>query len=199
MASTPEGKLQDEVKKYLESKGAITYKNLPDFEGYAVTNTGIVLSLPKDVEFINRWGQLTTRRTKLKQLVPDINHGGYQMVRIGKSGKQIHRLVASAYLGLDYSDKTLEVHHKDRIRTNNNVDNLEVLPKTLHLQDNLRTDILRKPVRVTFDDGNELLFDSVNDVISHFQNVSTASIQKLLKGGTISRGILSSIRSMVYL
>jgi hypothetical protein len=27
MAQTPEGKLQEEVKKYLESKGAITYKN----------------------------------------------------------------------------------------------------------------------------------------------------------------------------
>lgn len=75
---------------------------------YAVTKQGLVYSF------------------KSNKFLKLINHSaGYKVVMLTKNGKQkkhyVHRLVCSAYLGLS----KLQVNHKDGIKTNNNLDNLE--------------------------------------------------------------------------
>ena len=59
---------------------------------------------------------------------------GYARVRIYSDKPSqyllIHRLVACAFLGLDLSDTSVQVHHKDEDKLNNRVDNLEIKTKS---------------------------------------------------------------------
>lgn len=47
---------------------------------------------------------------------------GYKMVSINSKPKRVHRLVASAFLG-NFPD--LQINHKDGVKSNNNIINLE--------------------------------------------------------------------------
>lgn len=47
----------------------------------------------------------------------------------------VHRLVASCFLGLDYTDSLQWVNHIDNNKLNNNVDNLEVCTPSYNVKD----------------------------------------------------------------
>ena len=72
-----------------------------------------------------------------KILKPSLTKKGYYRLQILQEGqrlnKLIHSLVASEWLpeatGID-----LEIHHKDFCKTNNSVDNLELLTKAQHIK-----------------------------------------------------------------
>lgn len=94
-------------------------KEIPNYEGlYSVTKNGKVWSHPKlhgNAPWKGRWLRQYTERT------------GYKFVFLQKDKKRklcfIHGLVAKTYLG-DFSN-TLQVNHKDTIKSNNNLENLE--------------------------------------------------------------------------
>ncbi len=63
-----------------------------------------------------------------RQIVVNIHHEGQQ-----KSQQWTrHRLVAASFLGLDYADKGLHVHHKNHIHQDNRVENLQVVTAAEH-------------------------------------------------------------------
>jgi hypothetical protein len=86
------------------------WKKISEFDDYLISNQGRVYSL------INR-----------KILKPQINGSGYYHVSLSKSGKsytkRIHKLVAHIFMTnpLNLSD----INHKNGIKTDNNVNNLE--------------------------------------------------------------------------
>lgn len=86
-------------------------KTIPNYEDYAVTEDGKVFSIRKGAF-----------------LKPRISRFGYYVVTLYKERKPhtigVHRLVALAYLGVPESDK-LQVNHKNEIKTDNRVENLE--------------------------------------------------------------------------
>jgi len=86
------------------------WKDVDEFEKYQVSNLGEVRCL--------KFG-------KEKILKPSINKYGYKQVIILKNKKRmtltIHRLVASAYLGIS----KLHVNHINGIETDNRLENLE--------------------------------------------------------------------------
>ena len=88
---------------------ALIFKKHPIFSDYIITDRGDVISL-------------LTGRVMTGQ-INSVN--GYVYFGLRKDGETIlkcgHRLVAETFLGL--SD--LEVNHKDKVRTNNNLKNLE--------------------------------------------------------------------------
>lgn len=49
---------------------------------------------------------------------------GYLIVKINGQHQKIHRLVASAFIEYEQPKDKAVVHHKDRNRKNNNVNNL---------------------------------------------------------------------------
>lgn len=88
-----------------------TFLSVPGYEGlYEVSNLGNVKSL--------RSGRLMKR---------SLSHFGYEMTTLSKDGKQktylIHRLVALAFI--PNPDNLEEINHKDEVKTNNSVENLE--------------------------------------------------------------------------
>lgn len=59
---------------------------------------------------------------------------GYKSVRICGKDYYIHRLVVEYYISKCIIDKRylLEVHHKDKNKLNNNINNLQILTKKQH-------------------------------------------------------------------
>lgn len=77
------------------------------------------------------------RNVKTGKLIkPCINHRGYYSVSLCKEGKckcfLLHRLVAQAFISNE--DNLPEVNHKNRVRTDNNVSNLEFCTGKYNIQ-----------------------------------------------------------------
>lgn len=105
--------VSDEKSSNDECEAAVVeYKLIEGFEDYMVSSDGKVFSL---------------KRGKMKEMKPRLKKGGYLDVLLCSNGqyvhKYIHRLVARAFIS--NPDNKPQVNHKDEVKTNNCVDNLE--------------------------------------------------------------------------
>ena len=98
--------------------------------GYAVSNLGRVKSLERTIT--RKDGKpYPIKGCILKQRT--YNYASVD-IKIG-SPVSVHRLMAAAFLGLDYDDKLSIVNHKDGDRLNNNLENLEVCDHSYNIKD----------------------------------------------------------------
>lgn len=97
------------------------WKDIPEFEGYQVSNLGRVKSL----ERIDARGH----RVKEKILKPWITRKGYYLVTLCKNSivkaYRVHRLVWSAFNG--QIPEGLQVNHINEIKTDNRLENLNLM------------------------------------------------------------------------
>ena len=121
------------------------WKDIPDYEGYQVSNTGKVRTYNKTTytkkHGIRKW---KNRILKPKEKVPKkySKHQGLQgkgyAVDLWKNGKPktmlIARLVAFTFYNKDINNKNLTVDHIDGNRLNNSIENLEIVS----LKENIR-------------------------------------------------------------
>jgi hypothetical protein len=91
---------------------------------YQVSSIGNVRSLNRSVYHS---GNKSQSRIKGKLLKPRINNRGYWDLRLSKDGKRrthfIHRLMGEAFLSNPF--KKSEINHKNGIKTDNRLENLE--------------------------------------------------------------------------
>lgn len=84
-------------------------KSIKSYPKYVVTDTGSVFNIDRGNE-----------------LKPFKNPKGYLLVRLGpKDTKQVHRLVANAFIHNPFPDKFTQVNHLDGNKSNNSCENLE--------------------------------------------------------------------------
>lgn len=104
------------------------WKDIKGYESfYQVSNLGRVKSLERVLEF-SRYGNY---RVKERILKPGINTGGYLHIGLHRAGVSkighIHQLVAEAFLNHIPCGLKLVVNHKNFIKTDNRVENLEIV------------------------------------------------------------------------
>jgi uncharacterized HNH endonuclease L247 len=122
-------------------------KQIDGFDNYFVDINGNVYS--------NKSGNF-------KKLKPRLKNGYYFTRIIDNTGKQkytgIHRLVALTFIPIDNASK-YEVNHKNKIRTDNRLENLEWLSHT----DNVRYS-RKQSCRLIFDNGIIENFTHISDM-----------------------------------
>lgn len=123
------------------------FKEIPGFPGYFVSRDGVVIS--------TRIG-----REKPKIRKPQKGSTGYLELSLktpglGYNRKGIHRLVAYAYLPRPDSTERLVINHKNGIKTDNFVENLEWVTDQKNLEHAGRMGLTSKcrPVAVIFGEG----------------------------------------------
>lgn len=109
------------------------WRDVDDFPNYLVSDDGRVK---------NR----TTGR-----VLKACNDGyGYPQVILSNNGckksHRVHRLVAKAFLDYDRDDDSLEVNHRNGIKTDNVVSNLEWTTPSENMLHAFRTGLIRKPL-----------------------------------------------------
>lgn len=108
------------------------WRDIPDYEGYyQVSNLGSVRSLDR---VISKCGVETPIKGRV--LKPANASNGYKQVALSLNGilktRNIHQLVAEAFLGFRQSGHSLHVHHKNENKTDNRECNLEILTDFKH-------------------------------------------------------------------
>lgn len=101
----------------------VKWKTIEGYEYYQVSDTGLVRSLARKV--LSRPGVYVPIKGKI--LIPTTDSKGYLRVSLNKNGhkttRKVHRLVAQAFIP---NPKHLpQVNHKNGIKADNRVDNLE--------------------------------------------------------------------------
>jgi len=109
------------------------WKPIKGFEGcYEVSDLGAVKSIERTHKLSNPNYKIDTYRTRKSQLLkPNLTANGYPKVCLSRDAKKItrtvHQLVAEAFLNHTVNGHTLIVDHIDNVKTNNSVDNLQLI------------------------------------------------------------------------
>jgi hypothetical protein len=100
------------------------WKDIPGYEEfYQASNLGRIRSKDRVVVQKSPYGSLMERHLRGQLLRLQTCSNGYLFVQLGKYNIQlVHRLVAMTFIEGDFS---LQVNHKNGIRTDNHVSNLE--------------------------------------------------------------------------
>jgi hypothetical protein len=168
------------------------WKEIPEYEGYyVVSNLGRVKRI-KESKF-----------SKCEPLKPQLNQYGYLHVILCKEGnkkiKRVHTLVASTFLaGLpSNSSLRIEVNHKNGIKGDNRLVNLEYVTQAENMQHAFKTG-LNKNIGSTHS-NSKLNEDAVKNIYESKEKIKLAKLAKMYK---ISKSTISDIwagRTWVHL
>lgn len=151
------------------------YKQLKNFDRYYISRNGEVFST-----FVSR------------PLKPSKSNTGYlRVVLTDNNGKlhtlYVHRLVAMSWL--PYSDETMEVNHKNGIKSDNDLSNLEWVSKQDNADHASYTNLVLK--------GHKAGRAKLSELdIMHIRN-SSSSNEELAKQYNVHRNTISRLRNRV--
>lgn len=163
------------------------WKDIKNYEGkYQVSNLGRVKSLKRYKENYSKL-QLVPE----KILAQADNGNGYKFVSLWKDSKQkmyyIHRLVAETFIPNEHDLK--QVNHKDGIKNNNSILNLEWCSCSEN-----QKHAYKKLKRITAKNNKHTSFkvnklDDKNNIIESYPSMREAERQNGYSNGVISKGI----------
>lgn len=158
------------------------WKDIEGWEGYyQVSTEGRVRSLPRTVA-----SSRCTSNLKGRILKPRPDPKGYMKVALCRDGicysRKVHRLVAQAFI--PNPDNLATVNHKDEVKSNNRLENLEWLSNADNTAYGTRGDRIRQKLSqpiIGTKDGKDFYFSSISSAAKHFDGTS-ANIISALKG-----------------
>ena len=113
------------------------WKTIQGFENYEVSNLGNIKSLSRP----RANGKNSSFLTKEKILKPQLDKDGYCLINIVGNNKmktlKIHRLVAIEFL--ENKEKKPQVNHKNGIKSDNRLENLEWCTQSENMKHSLNT------------------------------------------------------------
>lgn len=113
------------------------------------------------------------------ELLPSLDHNGYN--RIGIKGKKysIHRLVYISFFG--NIDKVLVIDHIDRNKLNNNLDNLRAVERSINSKNvEIKQRTFSKIICYNNSTNCKIIFNNTNEVSEYF-NITIDKVWYLLK------------------
>lgn len=100
----------------------MNFRPIPGHDGYAATDDGRILSMPRTVKRLNG-----TYSIQMRELRPKLTKNGYLAVKLlparPNSSQLVHRLVMSAFCAQDAVRP--HVNHINGVKTDNRLENLE--------------------------------------------------------------------------
>lgn len=132
------------------------WKNIPNYQGYQVSNLGRVRTHNK-ITYTKKHGERhwKDRILKFKSTNENAYKTGYR-VDLWKDGKQktflVSRLVAYTFFEQDINDHSLTVNHIDGNRFNNNIENLELITLKENIQHEFRTGLYKGQIKTKITD-----------------------------------------------
>lgn len=139
-------------------------KRIPDFEDYAITSDGKVISY--------KYNTPRVMKTWYQSGIGGSKNTGYENIKLCKNNKTyhflIHRLVAEAFI--PNPNNLPEVNHKNKNRQDNRVENLEWCDRISNLYDSYST---MSPVRNYVE--CDLYDRKTNEFIKSFQSIIEAA------------------------
>lgn len=163
--------------------------------------TNYVANIPhvfKDIEGfplyeVSEYGEIRNKKTK--QILKNRENGnGYLRVDLRKDGKSykryVHRLVAETFLenfaGFEH------VNHKDEIKTNNHVSNLEWVSARYNMQYSRAIVLVAKRDHLKGYEPYYIEFNSFSE--ARYAGFNTSSVKKAIKEGKPYKGYFFSIK-----
>ena len=155
-------------------------KEIKDFPGYTITDDGKVISYKfKKPRIMKTWFQ----------------KDGYENIKLCKENKTyhflIHRLVAEAFI--PNPDNLSEVNHKNKIRYDNRVENLEWCTRKENLYDSYSTMSQIRNFRECL-----LVNSKTGNIVGDFNSIAAAARYASEKLGCSKSGIIRNHKSKGY-
>lgn len=162
------------------------WKDIPGYEGmYQSSTIGRIKSLNRYVKHYSGGNQIVRERI-IKQ---GSDGNGYLKVMLCKNGTKkvfhVHRLIALAFLG----ESELQIDHIDRIKSNNNIKNLEYVSRH---ENQKRRFFYRKyptgvyPVRNKF--RSMITLNNKHIHLGYYDNIKDAEIEYIKAKNIIENG-----------
>ena len=155
------------------------WKDIPNYEGYQVSNLGRVKSL----ERIDALG----RRVKEKILKPLITRNGYYLIGLYKNSIQkfyyVHRLVWEAFN--DQIPEGLQVNHINEVKTDNRLENLNLMTAKENMNWGSRNERAGKVLKNGKKSKSVLQFDLNDNFIKEYQSAHQVERELGFSSGNI--------------
>lgn len=138
---------QSECENSLNLKGEI-WKEFPPSKDYLVSNYGRIKSKPKTIYWDNKHKvceRFYPERILRCVLTPD----GYLRITLNRKGFFLHRMVAITFLG----ESKLDINHKNGIKTDNRISNLEYVTKVENMRHAVATGLVKNGLYANFKDN----------------------------------------------
>lgn len=160
-----------------------TWKDVVGYAGlYQVSDLGRVRSLGRKCESKNN----STQWKKSRILVQEITVHGYCRVRLydaeGRSKHYaVHRLVLNAFMGVHES----EINHKNEIKTDNRLINLEYCTHSYNCNYGTRNDRIRE--KQAGNNSRAVIQIKNGDIINRFNSRAEAEVKTGISAANIAR------------